>query len=436
MLAAAALAATPVDASAKRGVLAGSLGIRVPKGAQADVRAVERATGAVAAARGVGRAGRFRLKLAPGTYLVVGTVVTRRGKVAQKRIGVSLRSGQKRKRTSLAARKRKRKSKRRRARAAYVQERGDVTPGRIAVEIPNVTGSTGDREWDALRGGINDLMIGDVLDASKGCGTAVIEVERRAELIKELEFQQSPYVDPSTRRTRNFIIGDVELRGSIAAAAGGKATVSMASVDKRTGKELGRRETVLDAARWPQQLEALAKQLAEDLCALSDVYEVTLNVGGEGRFATHSGTGTITAATLRARREEPRRPVWRATGPLQWAGVGFAPSIGCPLIDYVVPAISWSVTILDAGGGQLQVTWTRDGNDATTASVDCPPDGPGNPDPPPIPGMPGVALLNTGPETFLVPYAGGAQALSGIVSDAGDGFFNTGSIEVRPAGVG
>ena len=58
------------------------------------------------------------------------------------------------------------------------------------------------------------------------------------------------------------------------------------------------------------------------------------------------------------------------------------------------------------------------------------------PDPPPIPGMPGPGLLNAGPESFLVPYAGGVQPLSGEVADGGDGFFNTGSITVTPAGTG
>ena len=91
------------------------------------------------------------------------------------------------------------------------------------------------------------------------------------------------------------------------------------------------------------------------------------------------------------------------------------------------------MTILDAGDGQLAVTWSRDGNDGTTASVDCP----GDPyDPPPIPGMVGLALLNTAPESFYVPYAGGVQAVSSGVSDGGDGFFNTGTITVTPAGVG
>lgn len=433
VLAVVALTVTAAGASAKPGTFAGSLGIKLPKGAEADIRAVARATGAVVAARPVGRTGRFSLSLAPGAYLVVGTVVTKRGKLVQKRIGVSLKSGQKRRDTSLKARRRKRRSAR--PRAAFVQERGNVSPGRIAVEIPNVTGSIGDPDWDAFKGGINDMMINDVMNARDDCGTTLIEVERRAELIKELEFQQSPYVDPSTRVTRNLIIGDIELRGAVSRAPGDRAKVAMTIVDKRTGKALGSREATLTRAGWPDQLETLAKRIANDLCKLSDVYEVTLDVNGEGRFATHSGTGAINL-TLRARRNEPGRKVWRATGPLQWANVAFASKIAeCPMVDYVIPAISWSVTILDAGDGELQVVWTRDGNDSTTASVDCQPSGPGDPDPAPIPGQPGVALLNTGPESFLVPYGGGTQAVSGVVADGGDGFFNTGSITVTPAGI-
>jgi hypothetical protein len=429
MAAVAALGASAAGASAKPGIFAGSLGVKVPRGAEADIRAVSRATGILAASRPVPRSGRFSLKLAPGQYLVVGTVVTRQGKLVQKRIGVSLKSGQKRKRTSLKARKRKRRGAR--PRAAFVQERGNITPGRIAVEIPDVKGSVGDPDWDAFKPGINDFMMTEVFNARDDCGTTLIEVDRRADLIKELEFQQSPYVDPSTRVTRNFIIGDVEIRGSIARLPGDRARVEMVIVDKTSGKSLAARDIVLERENWPDRLETLSKRLADDLCKLSDVYEVTLDVTGEGRFATHSSTGVI-HQTLRARRNEPGRKVWRGSGPLQWTGVTFTSKSDCSYVDYVVPAIGWSVTILDAGDNQLQVSWTRDGNEGTTASVDCP----GDPDPPPIPGQPGVALLTTGPESFYVPYGGGTQTVSGIVSDGGDGFFNTGSITVTPAGIG
>ena len=129
--------------------------------------------------------------------------------------------------------------------------------------------------------------------------------------------------------------------------------------------------------------------------------------------------------------------MWRATGRCNGGGVTFATKIAeCPIIDYVIPVIGWSVTILDAGAGQLQVVWARDGNDTATGSMDCHPTSPGEYDPPPIPGEPGPGLLNIGPESFLVPYAGGVQPLSGGVAQGGDGFFNTGSITVTPAGIG
>jgi hypothetical protein len=210
----------------------------------------------------------------------------------------------------------------------------------------------------------------------------------------------------------------------------------MTLVDKRTGKTLGSRQTTLTRERWPDQLESFGGKLADDLCKLSDVYEVRLDVSGAARFATHSSTGSV-HTTLRARRNEQGRNVWRATGPLRWTGVSFATKIAeCPYVDYVIPTINWSVTILDAGDGELQVVWTRAGNDGASASIDCRPTGPDDPDPPPIPGQPGVALLTTGPETFHIPYAGGVQAVSGVVSQGTDGFFNSGTITVTPAGVG
>jgi hypothetical protein len=136
-----------------------------------------------------------------------------------------------------------------------------------------------------------------------------------------------------------------------------------------------------------------------------------------------------------------RHPVVEATpdpgetsGPLQWQNVGFTSKIGCPYVDIVVPAIAWSVKIADAGDG-LTVTWSRDGNDTTTASVDCPPSGPDDPDPPPIPGQAGTSLVNTGPETFTLNYTGGTMLISGIVQDGGDGFFNDGTLTVKPIGI-
>ena len=162
MLAVATLGATAAHASAKPGTFAGSLGVKVPKGAERRRPRDQPRDGRVAATRVGRQAGRFSLSLAPGTYLVVGTVVTKQGKVVQKRIGVSLKSGQKRKDAKLTARKRKRK--RLEARAGVRAENGQVTPGRIAVEILGRDGihrrsPTG----TPFSGGINDMLITNVV---------------------------------------------------------------------------------------------------------------------------------------------------------------------------------------------------------------------------------------------------------------------------------
>ena len=153
----------------------------------------------------------------------------------------------------------------------------------------------------------------------------------------------------------------------------------MRIVDSATGKTLGTRETTLGREDWARPLEVIATKISDDICKLSDVYEVTLDVSGEGRFATHSGTGAI-HQTLRARRNDPTETV---CGPA--ARCNGAPSRSprtsreCRMIDYIIPSVTWSVTITAAGSDQLQVTWAPGGNDSTTASVDCHPTGPGEP---------------------------------------------------------
>ncbi len=434
-----ALAGPSPAATPKKGTFAGTLGVKVPKGAQAKVRAVSRADGTVAAAGSAKRSGAFSLSLPAGAYIVVGTIVPPPGdgRVIQIRAGVSLKAGQKRAKANLKKRRRaKKKARRSGARAAFVQELGQVTPGRIAVAIPDFTGTaTGDLA--AALGGLDDLMINDVLNAgSEECDLSVIASGRdRAELLKELEFQQSPYVDPSTRVKRNFIIGDVEVRGTLTQLPSGKAKVDIRLVDSRTSKEYGKLSATLDPdAGFFDAFEQLSKQTAKELCKLHDAYEVTLDVKGDGKFATHSASGTM-KSTLLARASAPKQLVWRDSGPLAWQNVVFATKIAqCPYTDVVVPATSWSVTIIDDGAGSLQVVASLQGTDATTASVDCVPD-PGGADPPPIPGQPGPSLVAIGPMSFTLPYAGGVQAISGIVAEGGDGFFNTGTITVKPSGI-
>lgn len=429
-LLAALVLATPASApAAKPGVVAGSLGATVPRGATADVRAINRATGAVAAARGVGRSGRFSLSLPGGAYTIVASVVRPGARATQVVSGVTLKAGQRRTKTNL---KRKRKKKPKRARAAYVQERGQVTPGSIALEIPDVTGSlSGD--FSAVRRGLNDLAVTDLVGgyAKVDCDIAVLEVDRRADVLKELEFQQSPYVDPSTRVQRNFVLGDVEVVGRATQVGADRIEVTYGLRDKRTGADLGSVTGTAGGDRFFEDLERLSQELANEVCKLSDTYEVTIDVRGQGNFATHASSAAM-QATLKARRASRKARTWTQTGPIAWTPPAIVSKTECAYIAPVAPTVAWTVTLTVAGEDRLKVEWGLDASDMSTASIDCPPSGPKDPDPPPIPGQPGTALLTTGPTSFLLPFAGGVEQLRGEVSDGGDGFFNTGTVTVKP----
>jgi hypothetical protein len=109
----------------------------------------------------------------------------------------------------------------------------------------------------------------------------------------------------------------------------------MTIIDKRTGETLRGRATTLEGGHWPDQIESLANDLATDLCNLSDVFTVTLDIRGQLRDAR--GHRRHPRGIARAARGEGRR-VWHAIGPLQWSDVPFTTKIGeCPLIDYVTP---------------------------------------------------------------------------------------------------
>ena len=82
--AALALALVPAPtagaAGPRPGVFAGSLGVKIPAGGHAAVRAIDRSNGVIADAQTTGRNGRFSFTLPPGAYAVAGSVVSRTGR--------------------------------------------------------------------------------------------------------------------------------------------------------------------------------------------------------------------------------------------------------------------------------------------------------------------------------------------------------------------
>ena len=162
--------------------------------------------------------------------------------------------------------------------------------------------------------GMANMLITDILNgAGSECDTAIVEVEHRDDILKELEFQQSPYVDPSTRVQRDFVIGDVEVKGTLKnrrapLPAPQKLDYDVRLIDKKTGKEVGRVQGSMDASDVFAGEEALAKQLNEELCKLSDVYEVRLDVVNSSAFATHvAGGRPLVRPEREAQRQEGAR---------------------------------------------------------------------------------------------------------------------------------
>lgn len=159
-------------------------------------------------------------------------------------------------------------------------------------------------------------------------------------------------------------------------------------------------------------------------------YEVTLAVNGESRQATHDATGRLNV-TVVAAPAGSAKPIttWKGGAPSPFEDLVFTTKMSsCPYVSPVTKG-SFTVDLELTPAGRLKVTWSSDAS--SSASVDCRPDGPGDPDPPPQPGQPGPMMINTGPTTFELPAAGGTQPIAGEVSDGGYGFFNRGTLTVK-----
>lgn len=421
--------APAAGAAAKRGTFSGTLGVKVGKGAGGVVRAVSLADMTVVAGRDVSRSGAFSLSLPAGAYLVVGTVTGPRAKPVRQQIGLSLKAGQKRTKAKLTAKPKAKKGKAKKGRAAYWTQGGGSAPGRTAVGV-NPFGGPSSGDLGNVARGAADLIIVDLVNglpkACAGTGGDVVVREVDPERVKALEAEQelgrSPYADPSTFPPPDAIVPDVLVNGTV----GSDGTVTVTIADARTGAAIDQATQDLGDDAFGG-LEQLAGQIATKLCALTDAYELKLDVTGTGEFGTHAATGKV-ATTLIARGANGH---WEGGAPLQWSGLAFTPRVGCPVLNPVSIGTDWKATITQSAKDQITVTWSLVGSDIATGTIDCPPDG-DRYDPPPIPGVPATSLLTAGPASFTLPLTGGTQAISGGVSSGDGGFSNTGTLTVRP----
>ena len=270
LLAAAGVATPATATAASTGTVTGTLrGASVPPKSRGVVvlRAVRLDRGTVGGARRVARSGAYTLRLAPGPYALVGTVVDRTATAAvtTRGPGLTLRAGQRR---AIPVRLRKPKPKRKRrrhsAKAAYFQEDGTETPGVIAYQILDFTGATGDLA--IYNRGLSDMLTTDTFGRG-GCATAEVASPRDlAAVAGELELQQSPYFDPSTRVRRNWILPDVKVTGRLANRPGALAYV-ITIADARTGATRGSLSGELKLTdRFFDQVAALGPRVMDQVC--------------------------------------------------------------------------------------------------------------------------------------------------------------------------
>ncbi|MCD6726999.1 MAG: hypothetical protein LT070_07135 [Solirubrobacteraceae bacterium] len=403
-----------------------SIGGRVtgslPKRSLTEVRAFDAASGTIAAAAGVGRSGAFRLSLPPGGYLLTTTTVPRRGAVRRRVTPVTLAGGQRRGAVKIARPRAAAASRAPSAHAAYSQESRTITPGAIAFAIEEFRGATG--ELAVMNRGLSALLQTDLV--STPCRSVEVANSADRKLVeRELTFQKSRYVDPSTRVTRNFVLADIVVQGRLR-TAGTSLRYALTLVDARTRARLETVSGTLGENLFADE-ERLATRLAKRLCAYDEVYEVTFTGIGTATFATHEASGTLAAApiTATASRRDGRGAIeWKGNASIAWKDVVVSSHTDCGYVDPVSGG-SWEVTLARKGSA-MQVDWTADRGSTGTATVVCPTDGGAAA----IPGQPTLALVGVDAPSFPLP-PDARRAITGGLKSAGDGWDDTLQIAVR-----
>lgn len=421
-LTASVLTPQALAASGKRSSFAGSLGLKVAKGEIATLRVVNLRDGSIAAARDLPRSGSFNISLPGGSYLAIGTVVSRQQAAASRQLAVTLKPGQKRKRARLTARLRaKSKKKAKQTTAAYKTERGRTRPGNAVGVEPFDGPDSGDMHW--LAQGAADLITADLVNnVAKDCPSKVKVVEVNPERVKALRAEQelgrSPYADRSNFPPTDMIVPDRRVRGTITPDGNAQVTIvdgagnTIGSIEQQLGDD------------WPGDLEQLTTKLAAALCNPATGIAVKLHIDAKSDTSDYSGAATLDGTLTASRGKDDH---WRASGPLAFTGITFQVKNDCPIINPVGNVTAWSVDIYRGADKQLKVDVSIQGYSASGA-LHCPGTSP-------YPRPDGVAVLadiaGIGPLNFGLPAKGGTQQLSG---DAGHA--NSGQITVTVMGGG
>ncbi len=415
-------------ARADGGVLVGRVtngAIPAASAGQGTVRAINPKTGVIASSGDVRRNGTWVMRVPNGVYTVLARIVRLHG-TPQTAITPFVRvRGSKPKQVTVSL-KRKRAPKVRRAAAKELNGLPIRTPGAPIVAVRYLTGPPPNH----LGRGLADLLITDIVQGDPRCTPTVVEWERRAEVIAEIELSNSRFGDPATRIPRGRMLQpELFIEGSLTEAANGSISWAIQLRDAKTGKIVGGDATTLPPnGDFFEAEQQLAGRLLDQICG--GTYDINVNLRTDANFATHTSSGnlnaTLTATGAKTGTTPPR--IFNATTTTSYQDVTWASKTDCTYATEPATLGTIGFTLTITPGGLLHVAWTGSGQLKTLGTVTCP----ANPNPPAvIPGQPGPSLLLPTPQEFDLPVDGGQQTVGGGFTDGGDGWIHSGTIIIR-----
>lgn len=384
------------------------------------VRAISPKTGVIVASAEVRRNGTWVMPVPNGVYTVLARIVRLHG-APQTAITPMVRvKGSKPKQVKVSL-KRKRAPKVRRATTKELTALPSTTPGAPIVAVRYLTGASP----NYLGKGMSDMLITDIVQGNPRCSPRVVEWERRAEVIAEIELSNSRFGDPATRIPRGHLLQpELFVEGSLTEAADGSISWAVQLRDAASGKIVGGDATTLPPnGDFFEAEQQLANRLLDQICG--GTYDINLTLHTDANFATHASSGnlnvTLTATGSNVGKSPPR--VFNATTTAGYQDVTWASKTDCTYATE--PAIPGTIgfTLTITAGGLLHVVWTGSGELKTLGTVTCPGDPPAV-----IPGQPGPSLILPTPQAFDLPVDGGQQTVGGGFTSGGDGWTHSGTI--------
>ena len=122
---------------------------------------------------------------------------------------------------------------------------------------------------------LTDLVLGDVLQSGEPCKLRLIEWARRGDVLKEIEFGQTPYVDKATAPKKGQLLQpDVFVDGAVSTTAD-SMTWSIQAREASTGAVLAEDKGTGKQSDHVKISEGIGKRLASKLCKKNAGYRIT-----------------------------------------------------------------------------------------------------------------------------------------------------------------